>query len=312
MMRRWLSPNLINATFNSRAALLMLLSCVIFSLMTAVVRHISQELPTLEVIFFRNLFGLLTIAPLFVRAGLVTHLRTSRIRLYLLRGGMGYVSMLCWFTAIAVVPLADAVALGFTAPFFVTILSILVLGEVVRRRRWSAMLIGFAGAMVILRPGFGDFNGYYLLVVASAGSMACSVIMIKLLGRTDSATTIVAYMVIIILPISAVPAIFVWQPPTVEQLLWLLALGGLATAGHLSVTKALMLADATAIMPLDFTRLPITALIAFWAFAEVPDPWVWVGAAIIFGSSVYIAQREAALKIDPEERPAAAVIEARE
>ena len=312
MTRPLLWPSFIAATINSRATLLMLLSCVIFSVMTAVVRHITQELPTLEVIFFRNLFGLLTMAPLFLRIGLVSLLRTSRIKLYLLRGGMGYVSMLCWFTAIAVVPLADAVALGFTSPIFITILAILVLGEVVRRRRWTAMLIGFAGAMVILRPGFGDFNAYHLLVVASAGSMACSVILIKLLGRTESATTIVAYMVIIILPISAVPAIFVWQSPSFEQLLWLVALGGLATAGHLSVTKALMLADATAIMPLDFTRLPITALIAFWAFAEVPDPWVWVGAAIIFGSSIYIARREAQLKARPEERPAAAAIEARE
>ncbi len=301
-----------NTSISTRAVAFMLISCVSFSVMTAVVRHISQEVPTLEVIFFRNLFGLITIAPLFIRSGIVKILRTKQIKLYLLRGGMGYSSMLFWFTAIAIVPLADAVALGFTSPFFITILAILILNEAVGLRRWSAMLIGFGGAMLILRPGFGDFNGYYLLVVASAGTMACSVIIIKLLGRTESATTIVAYMVLIITPISFIPAVFVWQWPNLEQLLWLFALGALATIGHLSVTKALMLADATAIMPLDFTRLPITALIAFWAFAEIPDFWVWVGAAVIFGSSIYIAQREARIKERLGERPVSTVIDGRE
>ena len=312
MLRFSVLRNLAGTSVSLQAAGLMMLSCVIFSFMTAVVRHVTNELPTLEVIFFRNLFGLLTMAPLFIRWGIGPLLRTRRIGLFLLRGGIGYISMLCWFTAIAIVPLADAVALGFTAPLFVTILAIFILGEVVRARRWTAMLIGFAGAILILRPGFGEVNAYYFLVMASAVSMACSVIMIKILGRTESATTIVAYMVIIILPISAIPAAFVWQWPTLEQLGWLVALGGLATAGHLAVTKALMLADATAVMPLDFLRLPITAFIAYLAFAEVPDPWVWIGAAVIFGSSIYIAHREAQLNVRPADRPAAAAIQARE
>ena len=225
MMRGWLSPNLINATSDSRAALLMLLSCVIFSLMTAVVRHISQELPTLEVIFFRNLFGLLTIAPLFVRAGLVAHLRTSRIRLYLLRGGTGYVSMLCWFTGLSLIPLAEASALSMTSPLFATLGAILILGERIQFHRITGLVVGLVGMLVILQPGYVAISLGALLVVASAVFVTSSKLIAKSLTKTEGNTTIVAFLTLLMIPVTAIPAFLVWQTPNVEQFAMLVLIG---------------------------------------------------------------------------------------
>ncbi|MBM3517937.1 MAG: DMT family transporter [Alphaproteobacteria bacterium] len=293
-----------------QAAGLMLLSCVIFSFMTAVIRRASDELPAIEVVFFRNFFGLITLAPFILRNG-IERLDVRRTWLYAARAGSGYFSMVCWFSAIALVPLSDAVALAFTGPLFITVLAILVLGEHVGLRRWTATLIGFGGAILILRPGFEAFNFDYFLVLGSAAGMAVSVILIKVLGRTEAATSIVTYMVLFITPISLVPALFVWQWPTPIEFLWLFALGGLATLGHLAITRALVLAEATAVMPLDFARLPITALIAYFWFGEPADPLVWVGAGVIFSSALYIAQREARLKKVPQDRAVAQSLVAR-
>ena len=295
---------------NPKAALLMLLSCVIFSITMSVIRHLSATIPPLELVFFRNFFGLLAIAPLFLRSGFAP-MRTRRFGLHVLRGLSTLVAMVTFFTAITVVPLADAVALGFTTPLFVTIGAVLFLSETVRLRRWTATAIGFLGAMVVLRPGFAEVSLASLLLLISAAAVACSVILIKILSRTESVRSIIAYMGLLVTPASLIPALFVWQWPTLQEFGWLVVLGTLATGGHLCVARALALADATAVMPIDFTKLPITALIAYVAFSEVADVWTWVGAAVIFGASIYIAHRESKVPLPNTERPVAAGFEAR-
>ena len=281
---------------NPKAALLMFLSCIVFSITMSVIRHLSASIPPLELVFFRNFFGLLAIVPLFFRTGFAP-LRTKRFGLHVLRGLSTLVAMVGFFTAIAVMPLTDAVALGFTTPLFVTIGAVLFLSETVRLRRWTATGIGFLGAMVVLRPGFAEVSVASLLLLLSAAAVACSMILIKILSRTESVRAIIAYMGLLVTPASLIPALFVWVWPSVEEFGWLVVLGTLATAGHLCVARALALADATAVMPIDFTKLPITALIAYVAFSEVADVWTWVGAAVIFGASIYIAHRES--KVPP-------------
>ena len=293
-----------------RAAGLMALSCVIFAAMMAVVRHLSETVPTMELVFFRNLFGLIALAPLFIRTG-IAPLRTRHFGLHLLRGLVALFAMSLWYRAIAVVPLGDAVALGFTAPLFVTILAIFFLGETVRVRRWTATIVGFIGAMVILRPGFESVDVFSLMILASSAAMAASVVLIKILSRTESARSIIAYMGLLVTPASLVPALFVWHWPSLEELGGLILIGVLATAGHLAVARSLALADATAVMPIDFTKLPIVALIAYLAFAEIPDLWTWIGAAVIFGASIYMAHRESKVPPPKTGRPVAADFEAR-
>ena len=270
-------------------------SCAAFAAATGLIRHVGSEINPFEVVFFRNLFGLLVFVPWFLRRRVALH-RPRRINLYLARAFVGIFTMTSWFYAVTLIPLAEATALSFTSPLFATVAAVVMLHEIVRFRRWSATLVGFFGAMVILRPSAGMVDLPAVLVLVSAASLSVSIVLIKLLSRTESAEATVTYHTVLLLPVSLIPALFVWQWPTAEQLLWLLALGAFAQLGTFLIARALALADASAIMPYDFIRLPFTALVGFVAFAEVPDMWTWVGAAIIFASSFYIARREAQLR----------------
>ena len=279
-------------TTAARGAFLMIVASAFFSIMIGCIKEVSTSLPSIEAVFFRNLFGLLALSPLFIRQGF-SILRANRYGLLFIRGCMALVFQVTWFYAVSVVPVADAVALSFTAPLFTTVLAIIILKEVVRLRRWTATLVGFAGAILILRPGFEEVDPNLLIVVLSAAGMAAAFIVIKVLSRTEAPATIVAYLNIFMVPAALIPAVFVWQWPTGEQYIWLVLMGASGTCAHLAMTKAFAIAETTVIMPFDFMRLPFTALIGFIAFSEIPDVWTWVGAAVIFSSTFYIARREA-------------------
>lgn len=277
-----------------RGILLMLASAVIFAGMHGAVRHVTAEVHPFEVAFFRNLFGLAALAPWFFRFGFLP-LHSGKVHLHLLRAVVGLAAMLAFFYGLSLTPLARAQALGFTAPLFATLLAIVVLGEKVRLRRWAALIVGFVGAMVIIRPGLQALDPGSLLVLGSAAGMAVTFTIIKVMARTDSSLTITAYMGVLMTPLSLFPALFVWQWPHGEQWLWLVGIGVLGTAGQMAVTGALRLAEATVVLPFDFTKLIWSALIGYLAFAEVPDVWTWVGGTIIFAGSIYITYRESHL-----------------
>ena len=276
-----------------RGAMWMVGSCVFFALLTALIRYLSRTIDPLEIIFFRNLFGMVVMLPWLWRHGLGT-LRTRRLWLYALRALIGLAAMIAWFQAVARMNLADAVALSFTAPLFATVVAVFLLREVVRLRRWVAVGTGFLGAMVILRPGFEAVPPEAVYVLFSAAMMGIAVSLVKMLARTEATAPIVFYMVLMLTPASAIPALFVWKTPAPEEFLWLLALGATATLGHLCLVRAFACADATAVLPFDFVRLPIIALIGYLAFDQKVDGWTALGAAIIIAASVYIAHREAA------------------
>lgn len=273
-------------------ALWMLASTVVFTAMTVMIRYLSASIDPLQIVFFRNLFGLLVLLPWLMRNG-VGVLRTKRLPLFSLRALIGLIAMSFWFTAISTMNLSDAVALSFTAPLFATVGAIFLLGEIVRARRWAAVLMGFVGAMVILRPGFTDIPPEALIVLVSSMMMGLSVCLVKLLARTEQVMTIVFLMVLMLTPVSLIPALFVWQTPDLVQFSGLLAVGALGTLGHIFITRAFSMADATAVLPYDFMRLPLMAVLAWVVFDQVLDGWTGIGAAIIIGSSLYIAHREA-------------------
>ncbi|MFC4272364.1 DMT family transporter [Sneathiella chungangensis] len=270
----------------------MILACLLLSVMGGMIRFVADTgMPVFQIVFLRNVAGLLFFLPWFFKSGLGV-LKTKRIGAYSIRSLVGFASMISWFYAVSVLPLADAVALNFTAPIFGTILAIFILHETVGIRRGSAMIVGFIGAMIILRPGLTEMSLGAYAAVFSAITMAGSITMVKLLSRTESTAAMVAWTQILILPMSAVPAMFVWQMPTIEQLLSILFIGLLATLGHLSFTRAYSLADASVVMPFDFFRLIFSALIGFIFFMQEPDLFTYIGAAVIFASSIYIAIRE--------------------
>jgi drug/metabolite transporter (DMT)-like permease len=278
----------------TRAALWIVLSGICAVMMNVLIRIAAQAMHPLEVAFFRCLFGLVFILPWIIKGGPLL-LRSRNRGFFLLRAGIGLVSMATWFYGITMVPLATATAVNFTAPLFATMAAVLILHEDVRLRRWSAVVIGFVGVLVIMRPGSAtvDVNLFLLLLSAATGAM--NNITVKFLARTEPPSRIVAYFMIYLTPLSLIPALFVWQWPAPSTLGALIGLGGLGTLAHLSVARALAAADASACALFEFARLPFAALIGFVWFGEVTDIWTWVGAAIIAVSSIYVAHREARL-----------------
>jgi drug/metabolite transporter (DMT)-like permease len=202
--------------------------------------------------------------------------------------------MVTWFIGITIVPLATATALNFTAPLFATVLAALLLHERVRARRWSAIVIGLVGVVIILRP-FGPPDISMLIILLSAATAAMGSITVKFLSRSEAPVAIVSYMVLYLTPISLIPALFVWQWPSLAGWSALILLGLFGMLSHLCVTQALAAADASAVAPFDFLRLPYAALLGYIFFGESPDFWTWCGAAIIVASSLYVAHREARL-----------------
>jgi len=278
----------------TRAALLMLGSTGFFALMVIVIRLASESLHTFEVAFFRSFFGLVAALPLLLKHG-PGLLRTQQLPRYGVRCVLGTLSMFCGFWAIGHLPLAQAVSLSYSSPVFATIAAMLMLGEQVRARRWSAVVLGFIGVLVIVRPGTEGFSAGTLVAVSAAVISAIVAIQIKQLSHTEPADRIVILTTLFWVPLSLLPALAVWEWPQGITWLWVAAAGVLGTAGHMLWTRALKIGDVSALQPISFMQLPIVAVLAFLLFNEGVDRWTLVGAAIILGANGYIAHREAQL-----------------
>ena len=274
-----------------RGIVLMCVSTVAFSIMHGLVRFVSEVLPPFQIAFFRNIFGLAFLLPLLMRSRF-SILRTKRIGLHALRGIINLIAMLMFFTALSISPIAKVTALSFTAPIFMAILAVFVLRERFRIYRWLAILSGFIGMLIILRPGLVAIDTGALLVTASAGLWAIALLLIKILSRTEASLTIVAYMGIFLGVFSIFPALWVWQPFGMQTLFWLALIGLFGTIAQMSLSQSLKETDPTALMPFDFLKLVWTALIGAWFFSEIPDVYTLIGAAVIFASGFFIALRE--------------------
>ena len=277
-----------------RAAWLMLGSTLSFGFMALAIRYATAYVPTQEVAFFRNAFGLLALLPMLLRPGR-SPLKTQQLPRYFMRSAIGLASMLCAFWALGHLPMAQAVSLSYSTPLFVTIAAVLWLGETVRVRRWAAVIIGFIGVLVIVRPGTGSFSAGSLVAVAAAVLSSVVAIQIKQLTRVDSADTVVFYTYVFWVPLSLVPALFVWQWPAGIAWLWLALTGVMGTLGQLLWTRALRLGEVSALTPISFMQLPLVSVMAWLLFDEALDRWTVIGALIILGSNAYIAHREAVL-----------------
>jgi drug/metabolite transporter (DMT)-like permease len=274
-----------------KGILFMLGATLLAAVMNSAARHVTQTVHPFELVFFRNLFTFVFVVPMLWRVGFGA-LRTNRPWMHAGRASLNVVNMMLWFTAVSLAPLAEVVALGFTAPIFATILGVLIIKEVVGIRRWSAIIVGFIGALIILQPGFDTIQlGHGMTLLASI-LWAGILLIIKSLSRTESSITIVAYMAILMTPISLFPALFVWAWPTWTELAWMALIGFCGGAAQYLLAQSFHEADISVVMPFDFAKLVWIALIAYIAFAEVPTLSTWLGGAIIFASGLYIARRE--------------------
>ena len=200
--------------------------------------------------------------------------------------------MLCFFSALTLAPLADVTAITFTAPIFACALAAPLLRESVGKLRWAAVALGFAGTLVVLRPGIGEIGAGPLLAVTAALLWGAAILVIKRLTRSEPSVTITAYMMIFLAPTSLAAAIPFWTWPSLEQCGWMLALAAFGTAGHLLLNQALKEGETSVVTPVDFVRLVWAAVIGYLVFGELPDAMTWAGGAMICASAGMIAWRE--------------------
>lgn len=266
-----------------------------FTTMTAIVRHISADIHPFQVVFFRNAFALLLLLPWALRIGLKS-LNTTRMGLYVWRGCNGFVAMLLWFSALSILPLPTAISLSFTAPLFTVLAAMFFLKEKVGWHRLTALVIGFLGTLVILRPGGEGFHYAFLLALIASALWAISNIIIKRLTTTESPNSIVFYMVLIMTPISLPFALYHWESLSLVQYGWLLLLAFVSNKAQMSISHAYGKADMSILQPFDFFRLVFASFIAYFAFGEIIDRWTLIGAVVIMTSTVYITHREARIK----------------
>jgi drug/metabolite transporter (DMT)-like permease len=278
-------------TAPTKGLLYMFLATIVLACMHGMVRFLGEELHPFVIAFYRNLFGFIAILPLAFKVGLPA-LRCHNPRIMVLRSVSGIIAMLTWFYSLSKIPTAEATALSFTAAIFTALVAYFLLGEKMKSHRWIAIGGGFIGVIIVLQPDTENYDPHMLLVLVSCMFWGLSVTLVKILTRTDSVTSIVAWMSILLTVMSLPPALFYWQWLDLDQFLLLCAMGVLATLGHLAMTQALSLADTTAVMSIDFMRLLWAALIGTYFFSDPLEISTWVGAIIIFSSGLYIIFRE--------------------
>ena len=269
----------------------MLAGTVWMASMHGAVRHVSGSLHPFEIAFFASLFGLLVVAPSFVKSGLAP-LRTQCLPLHGLRSVFHVIAMFAYFFALAMAPLALVTALAFAAPVFATILAIPLFGERINGSRWLAILAGFSGILVVLRPGTDAIEAGAVVALGASVVFSGMLVTTKALSRTESSITITSYMLLMMVPLSLVPALFVWRWPDGETLAWLVFIGVCSAFGRLFLAQALREAPTHVVMPVDFCRLIWVTIIGYFIFGDVPDPYTWAGGAIILGSVAVIAASE--------------------
>ena len=287
------------ANHTVRGIAFMCLAVTLFPFLNATVKYLGAEYSIQQVIWLRYLghFGLMLL--IFLPFHGLTLFRTRNLGVQLVRSLLLLGSTGCYFIALSYLPLTTAASISFTSPFIVTALSVLFLGEKVGPRRWSAIVVGFIGALIIIRPGGASFHGAELLVVCSATFYSIYQIMTRRLAGQDSPATTITYTAIFGALLTSLLGPFYWVTPAAATapLDWTLfaAMGLFGGLGHLFVVKAFQWAEVSAVSPLAYGQLVGAVLLGFFIFGEFPDPWTWLGSAIIVACGVYITYREAVL-----------------
>ncbi len=274
----------------------MLVSCALLAGVAALGRYLTSiDVHPFQVVFLRVLFAFVTMLPLLAFRGREL-CRTEQPKIYIWRVISATIAMTTWFSALALLPVGEVTAISFLTPIFATIGAALFLSEVVRVRRWIATLVGFAGVLIILRPGFENLGAGALLAIVSALAMGTTSVILKHMTAQDDPDKIVFISSTLLVPITSVAAVFVWEALTMQQWLLLFAMGLTATLGHMTLVRAFAATEASIVIGFDFARLPFAVLFGYLALGELIDIWTWLGAGVIFISTVYIARREAQLK----------------
>ncbi len=277
-------------TTTTRGIFWMILSCIAFASMWVMIRFASHDVHAFVIVFFRNLFGTLVLVPMMLRnKGLM---RIGRLRANLRRATSGFIATTGTFYAVSHAPLATALSINYTAPLFATVGAVLFLGEKIQARRVAALIIGFAGMLIVVRPGALPMTPGVLAAMLSAVSTSFSIIAIRQLVASDDSRSVAAWTFILMTPPSLVLAVLYWTPPPLALWPLLFVIGCVAAVGQLAMNRAFALAEASAVLPYDFVRFGLVTIFGITIFDERLDAMTILGGVVIFGATVYLAVRE--------------------
>jgi drug/metabolite transporter (DMT)-like permease len=268
-----------------------ILACLAFTALWGLIKYNSQSFHPFMIVFVRNVFGALALVPMMLIIGRPLW-QTTRIGIHIRRATSGLIATFATFYAIAHTPLATAMSISYAAPLIATIGAVIFLGEKIRLRRISALVTGFIGVLIVLRPGYLALTPGIISGLIAAVATAFSLVAIKQLTRTDDPRAVTIFSFVLMLPPSLILALPYWQWPTWSQLPMLAAVGIAAAIGQLSSARAYRLAEMTAILPFDFIRFSGVIVLGWLVFGEKMDELTILGGIIIFVSTLYLAHRE--------------------
>lgn len=260
-------------------------------LLAVAAREAGKQLHVFQIMELRSLIGIALFVPMIAAAGGMRAMRTHHFGAHLARNIVHYAAQFLWFLAITMIPIAEVVAIEFTGPVWVALLAVAVLGERMTIARVAAVALGVIGVLIIVRPGLDHVEFGQVIALLAAIGFAGSVILVKSLTRTESVVAIIFWMLIIQSVIGAIPAAVMWQTPPMTVWPWLAVIAVCGTYSHFCMAHALRHADATTVVPIDFLRVPLTALAAWLVFSERFDIFIVVGAAVILGGNLLNLKR---------------------
>ena len=284
-----------------QAAIIATVAMMLFSVVPPSVRLLSDTMSSWQIVFIRAVFGTIGIGLFFLWTGL-HKLKSRQMKVHVVRSTFNFVGMVMWFWALAHIELAKGIAIHFTMPLFIVLFAVIFLRERIGLYRLIAMLVGFGGVLIILRPGALDTGLPELAILSSAALYGGAVVFLKKVVADETPAAVTFYTNLFMALGCLVPTVILWAPLTAADILPVLGLSVCGLFAPFMVAVALRKADASMIAAFDFLRLPFTALFGFVLFAEAPDEFVWLGAAVIFASTYFIARREAK-KQTPANRP---------
>jgi drug/metabolite transporter (DMT)-like permease len=275
---------------------LKLSSVVLLSCLAACVKYLGGAIPVGQVIFVRGVISLAVLAFIAWRVVGLHVLKTERLRSHAVRSLAGTASMFCWFTALTLIPLADFTAISFTAPMFLTVLAMAILGERIHSYRWAALAIGFVGVLIAIGPHLTLGGSSFGVLVAFGAAVFSALAIVTLRSMSGSGgehpLAITFYFSLTTVLCSAVTAIAGWPMPTVEQWTFIVLAGLFGVSGQLLMTMSYRYAEASTLAPLDYTNLLFAVGLGYYFFAEVPRWSIWVGAPLVIAAGLIILWRE--------------------
>ena len=278
-----------------------LISGTLMVVQLGIVRMIANDISVFEIVFFRALFSCIFIAPLIVGNPTVL-LRPNRPVIMGICGFLAFVAGVCFYFAAKYMPIADITAIHFSRPIFAAILAAIVLKEGLKGPRAIAIIGGFIGAAIIIRPGLVEFNVGIFFVLGVVVVQTWNPINRRLLSQSEHPDTVAVWTQLIVLPLAMIPAIFFWITPTMELLFWMATIGLLEMLNQRVLARAYIQGETVIVLALHYTRLPLAAIAGYLMFGEMAEVWVWVGAIVIAAAALYLAQHERRAEINKAQK----------